>query len=239
MLKSLVLLALSVGALAVEGLTPVVKRTAPAPCFESGDIRCGDVCIPKDHACCPDKSGGCHAKTAYCMSVTNDKTGCCAKGDKCNDAFNLQDITTSAATVVVGSSNTVKATSSATAAPAPANSTVTTTKQKQSKSATGVTFHFDPTAVVSSKKGVPTTVSSNNTVTTTKTVKASSKPSTSAAKSTGTSGNQTTQLAAPTKPANATGTGGAPRVTDVNGALVYGGSIAQAAVFAAVALLFM
>ncbi|ETN45286.1 uncharacterized protein HMPREF1541_09117 [Cyphellophora europaea CBS 101466] len=50
---------------------------------ESGDVACGDTCIPESYTCCPDKLGGCQADEE-CQMGENDEYGCCPEGEICS-----------------------------------------------------------------------------------------------------------------------------------------------------------
>lgn len=49
----------------------------------SGDIICGETCIPESYTCCPDKLGGCNADE-QCQMGDNDEYGCCPQGEICS-----------------------------------------------------------------------------------------------------------------------------------------------------------
>jgi hypothetical protein len=65
------------------GVTPISKLFARDVTCESGDVVCGDTCIPESYTCCPDKLGGCRA-TEVCQMGDNDEYGCCPQGEICS-----------------------------------------------------------------------------------------------------------------------------------------------------------
>jgi hypothetical protein len=50
---------------------------------DSGDVVCGETCIPESYTCCPDKLGGCKADE-QCQMGDNDEYGCCPEGEICS-----------------------------------------------------------------------------------------------------------------------------------------------------------
>lgn len=50
---------------------------------ESGDVACGETCIPESYTCCPDRLGGCNADE-QCQMGDNDEYGCCPEGEICS-----------------------------------------------------------------------------------------------------------------------------------------------------------
>ena len=50
---------------------------------ESGDVVCGETCIPESYTCCPDKLGGCKANE-QCQMGDNKEYGCCPEGEICS-----------------------------------------------------------------------------------------------------------------------------------------------------------
>lgn len=66
------------------GSVPFTKLFARADVTcESGDVACGDTCIPESYTCCPDKLGGCKADEE-CQMGENDEYGCCPEGEICS-----------------------------------------------------------------------------------------------------------------------------------------------------------
>lgn len=66
------------------GSVPFAKLFARADVTcESGDVACGDTCIPESYTCCPDKLGGCKADEE-CQMGDNDEYGCCPEGEICS-----------------------------------------------------------------------------------------------------------------------------------------------------------
>lgn len=66
------------------GSMPFTKLFARAAVeCESGDVLCGETCIPSTYTCCPDKLGGCNADE-QCQMGDNDEYGCCPEGEICS-----------------------------------------------------------------------------------------------------------------------------------------------------------
>ena len=65
------------------GSVPFTKLFARDVTCESGDVACGDTCIPESYTCCPDKLGGCKADEE-CQMGDNDEYGCCPEGEICS-----------------------------------------------------------------------------------------------------------------------------------------------------------
>jgi hypothetical protein len=94
------------------GAIPITKLFARADITcESGDIVCGETCIPESYTCCPDKLGGCKADE-LCQKGDNDEYGCCPEGEICSGDGGAEFIDEKASTTSTASSSSATGSSS-------------------------------------------------------------------------------------------------------------------------------